>query len=219
MVSSVYSHPYDRDERLSRLGTTREEWIEVTKAVVAGRSGATDNDPISAGGYLAYLLGTRRMREIFRAKGLEKEALDGIETVVDHKRKLRFAVVSTDAGTANIHRSPRNRTHKGPASKKAVDLNCQYELGLYDRDGNPLPGKESGDGYAFWYLCVFDDGESVRAELSSPVEFESGHFVKFSERIFILGADEWDEIIVSDPDEDSRDEDSDGDYQIDISRK
>lgn len=214
MASVIYAHPYDRDERLNRLGTSREDWIEVVKACVAGRSGSTDNDAASAGGYLAWLLGTRRMREIFRAKELEKESLNGIEAVTNHKRKTRFAVVNTDVGTADRDRSPKNRTCKGPASERVVDLNNQYELGLCAPDGKVLTREDAGDGYVLWYLCVFDDGNTVRAELSSPVEFKSGFFKKFSERIFIIGPDEWDAIILSEPDDEA-----DDDYDIDVSRK
>lgn len=214
MVAFIYAHPYDRDERLRRLGAAREDLIEVVKACVAGRGGATDNDPQSAGGQFAWIYATRRMREIFRAKGLEKEILNGVETVVDRERKIRFSVVSTDKGTADRNRSPKNRTGKGPASELITDLNNQYEFGLVDSLGNPIAREDSSGGYSFWYLCIYDDGNDVRAELSNPVEFKSGYFVKFSERIFILGPGEWDEVSVSDSDDDLG-----PDFQIDVHRK
>ena len=214
MVAHIYAHPYECKERLQRLGTSREEWIEVVKACVAGRGDATDNDPQSAGGQFAWIFGTRQMREIFRRKGLDKEVLNGVETVVDHKRRVRFAIVSTDGGTADRDRSPRNRTPKGAASEKITDLNNQYELGLVDSSGNPITQKDESDGYSFWYLCVYDDGNEVRAELSSPVEFRSGYFIKFSERIFILGPDEWSDVTISNPDDDPGLE-----LEIDVRRK
>ncbi len=214
MVAIIYAHPYECRERLDRLGTSREDWIEVVKACVAGRGDATDNDPQSAGGQFAWIFGTRQMREIFRRKGLDKEVLNGVETVVDHKRSVRFAIVSTDGGTADSDRSPKNRTPKGAASEKITDLNNQYELGLVDSSGNPIPQKDEGDGYSFWYLCVYDDGNDVRAELSSPVGFRSGYFIKFSERIFILGPGEWSGVRISNPDDDLGPE-----LEIDVRRK
>lgn len=213
MVAIIYAHPYERDERLHRLNVKRDDLIDVVKACVAGRGDATDNDPQSAGGQFAWIFGTRRMREIFRPKGWEKEIFLGIETIVDRERKIKIAVVSTDKGTANSDRSPRNRTQKGPASEMIADLNNQYDLELVDRSGNPI-ALDNSDGYTFWYLCVFDDGDNVRAELSNPVKFASEYFVKFSERIFILGPDEWDEVSISDTDDDLGPE-----YQIDVTRK
>ena len=81
MVAVVYAHPYEFRERLDRLGTSLDEWIEVVKACVAGRGDATDNHPQSAAGQFAWIFGTGRMREIFRRKGLDKEVLNGVETV------------------------------------------------------------------------------------------------------------------------------------------
>ena len=39
----------------------------------------------------------------------------------------------------------------------------------------------------------------MRAELSRPIEFDSVYFVKFSERIFILGPGDWEKIAISAP--------------------
>lgn len=214
MVAIIYAHPYECRERLDRLGTSRDDWIEVVKACVAGRGDATDNHPQSAGGQFAWIFGTGRMREIFRRKGLDKEIVNGVETVVDHERKVRFAVVSTDRGTADLDRSPKNRTPKGAASEKITDLNNQHEMDFVDPSGNPIPRKDEGDGYSFWYLCVYDDGNDVRAELSSPIGFKSGYFIKFSERIFILGPNEWTDLSISKPDDDLGSE-----LEIDVRRK
>jgi len=206
MVADVYSHPRDCDERLERLGVTRKQLIDVVKECVAGRGGATDNDPRSAGGQFAWIYGTRRLRAILRSLGWEKEIFNGLETVVHRNRKIRIAVGSFDEGTADPDRSPRNRTEKGSASELVTDLNLQYEL----------PGvatqKDEGDGYSFWYLCIFDDGSNVRAELSSPIEFKSGYFIKFSERIFIIKDGEWGAVNVAAPEDGP-------DLQIDVRRK
>ena len=121
---------------MNRLGVTRDELVDIVRACVAGRGGATDNDPRSAGGQLAWILGTRRMREVFRKKGLDKEVLNGVETVVDHLRMNRFVVVSTDNGTSDPNRSPRNRTEKGPASEQITDLNNEL-LRPFSQAPNP----------------------------------------------------------------------------------
>lgn len=215
MTSTTYEEPYDRDKRLRELGLSRDVLIQIVEACVIGRGDTTDNDPRSAGGYFAYSFGTRRMRELYRGKdGWEKGQVDGIETIDHHGRRIRVAVVSTDAGTCIKTRSPRNRTCKGPAAEKVTDLNNQTEMDFVDQSGRPLPRIENVSDYTMWYLCIFDSGSTVRAELSMPVIFRSGYFIKFAERIFIIGSGEWDEIEHVEPREEAE-----PDFEIEIRRK
>ena len=86
--------------------------------------------------------------------------------------------MNADDGTAEPTRSPRNRTPKGPAAEKVTDLNDQIEMFKRRETGAP------DDQNAIWYLCIFDDGKTVRAELSRPIEFKSQYFVEYAERIF-----------------------------------
>ncbi len=152
-----------------------------------------------------------RLRQIFRRTGWEKSYEDGIETVIEHERKIQIAVMSTDSATADINRSPRNRTIKGPASEKVVDLNNQYELFKRDEMG---PHKKPL--YSLWYLCIYDNGSKVRAELSRPIEFTAGYISKFSERIFILKDGDWEKVILEPPDDRPTQDD---DLKIDVRRK
>jgi hypothetical protein len=102
--------------------------------------------------------------------------------------------MNTDNGTADRRRSPRNRTIKGPAAEKITDLNDQHEMFTRSETGPAPP-----EGYPTWYLCIYDDGKNVRAELSRPSEFRSGYFEGFSERIFLVQGDDWSKIAVSSP--------------------
>lgn len=211
MTAIIYAEPGERNRRLRALGCSRSQLIEVVEACVAARGGCTDNDPKSAPGYEAWRVGTRLLREIFLRKEWEKYDLNGIEAIINHALKIRISLVNTDAGTGDISKSPRNRTLKGPATQKVTDLNNQAEL-----PGIPGLGDGIGDepGYEMWHLCVFDDGNLVRAELSCPIEFKSGFFVKFKERIFILGPGEW-----NDPDSRSKGRDFGQEVDIQIRRK
>lgn len=211
MVAIIHAEPWDRDRRLRELGSTREDWIEVVQACVAARGYCTNNDPKSAPGYMAWRAGVRRMREIFRPQGWEKEDLDGVETIVHPGRKIRITVTNTDAGTTDPNRSPRNRTVKGPATERIIDLNNQIEMFPHENLGNV---SWPNDGYSMWNLCVFDNGNVVRAELSRPIEFRSGYFIKFSERIWILGPGDWDEFSLVAPEDDAG-----PDFQIEVRRK
>jgi len=106
-------------------------------------------------------------------------------------------VMNTDAGTADVTRSPLNRTRKGPAAEQVIDLNNQFEM--YKREEMAA---DIEPPYSLWYLCQHDDGKKVRAELSRPVEFSASYVVKFSERIFILEDGDWERIRLTPPAED-----------------
>ena len=101
------------------------------------------------------------------------------------------AIMNTDDGTAAKNRTPRNRTPKGIATASAVDLNNQFEMFKRSEVG---PTEEPP--YSLWYLCIFDNGKLVRAELSRPSGYAAGTIVKFDERIFILGGGDWEKIVL-----------------------
>jgi hypothetical protein len=195
MVSIIHTERREIDRRLAQyFDSTREQWIEIVTAMVAARGGCTANNAKSAPGFYAWDAGVRRMREIFGKEGWENGDEEGIETVINHELKKKVAILNADAGTGDKTRCPRNRTPKGPAAERAVDLNDQIEL--FKRHEIP---EQPRDQNAVWYLCVFDDGKTVRAELSRPIEFDTVYFVKFSERIFILGPGDWEKIAISAP--------------------
>jgi len=119
--------------------------------------------------------------------------------------------MSTDSGTSDRNQSPRNRTIKGPASEKVVDLNNQYEM--FKRN-EIAPFEEPP--YSLWYLCIYDNGSKVLAELSRPVEFKAGYISKFSERIFILRDGDWEKVVLTPADDQPA---YDDDLKIDVRRK
>lgn len=210
MAAIIHADPRMCDRRLRQyFNSTRDQWIEVVKAAVAARARCTENNARSAPGYYAWDAGTVRARQIFRREGWENGDHNGIETIWNSDLKKMIAVVNTDAGTADASRSPRNRTLKGPASEKVADLNNEGLLFKRSEMGPPseLP-------YALWYLCIYDDGGKVRAELSHPTKYKSGYVVEFSERIFILRDGEWEKVIIDTPAEDAGQ-----DFEIDVVRK
>ena len=212
MASVIHAARWERNHRLRELGCEYEDLIEVVRAGVAGRAGCTANDPISAPGYEAWRFGTRCLRERFlRKEGWESDNTLNIESIVHRERGIRISFVNADEGTGMPLRSPRNRTPKGVATESVTDLNGQLEL------GGPIPrladAAQSAE-FETWHLCVFDDGAQVRAELSRPVEFASGHFVKFAERILLLQDGDWDGLGT-----DMLDDDIGPDIELSIRRK
>jgi len=192
----IRTEEWDRNKRLRELGLVlpgfadpRWGLLEAVRAAVAGRAGTTDNDARSAAGYNAWNFPTRRLREVYRGSGgWDKFEENGVEGIINAERKLKVIAVSTDDGTCDPTRSPRNRTPKGPETGKVIDLNNQMSL------FRPEALAAQGGGYQTWEFCTFDDGNDVRAELSCPVHFSGSHFLKFSERIFLIGPGEWQRI-------------------------
>jgi hypothetical protein len=195
MVAIIHSDRRTVDRRLSQyFNSTPDQWIDIVKAAVAARSRCTDDSPKSAPGYFAWEAATTRSRQMFCREGWEKGEENGIETIVNQGLKKKVAILNTDWGTCDKSRSPKNRTLKGAAQDRVIDLNNQYELFTAHeiRSFKEPP-------YSLWYLCIFDDGTTVRSEISRPSEYSSGYIVKFSERIFILQEGDWEKVLLSEP--------------------
>jgi hypothetical protein len=198
------------DRRLAQyFNSSRDQWVEIVKAAVAARARCTDDSPKSAAGYFAWEAATTRSRQMFRREGWEKGCEDGIETIEHRELKKKIGIMNTDSGTSDKSRTPRNRTPKGPAQEKVMDINDQYEM---FKRGEIGPVKEAP--YSLWYLCIFDDGTSVRAEISRPSEYSGNYFVEFAERIFLLEDGDWEKVLLATPADDGP-----KDIEINVRRK
>lgn len=210
MVAIIYETERDCDRRLAQyFNSTRNQWIDIVKAVVAARGSCTDHNPKASPGYLAWDAGITRMRQIFCREGWEAGDDNGVELIINRDFRRKVTMMNADRGVCDLSRSPRNRTEKGPAAEKITDLNSQLDL---FRQEHPREIKQ--DVFDLWQLCVFDDGKEVRAELSRPIEFKSGFFVGYSERIWILRPGEWERIAIEIPSDDRGQ-----DFDISIRRK
>ena len=210
MAALIHDDPRIVDRRLNQyFNSTRDQWIEVVKASVSARARCTEDNAKSAPGYYAWDAATARKRQIFCPQGWKRGDHNGIETIVNHDLKKIVAAMNTDSGTADRLRTPRNRTPKGSATERVTDLNNQYELfkvsDVRRVDESP---------YSFWYLCVHDDGKTVRAEISRPSEFEAATIVGFSERIFILREGDWGKVMLE-----PQDHGTGSDFEINVRRK
>ena len=210
MDNAVYKEAWDARWRLKELGLTLEQLIEVVRASVAGRGDCTDNDPPSAPGWSSWRYGIRRLREIFRQEGWEKDDTGQLSTIANHERRIKVAVCNTDDGTAIENRIPRNRSRKGVISERATDRNVTpYIFPEMEEDA----ARNTAD-YVTWYLCIYNEDDCVRAELSCPSAFEAGYFTRYSERIFILSEDDWKTM-----DFPQQDDNSGPDIEVSVRRK
>jgi hypothetical protein len=198
MPAIYLTNPIVVDNRLETLGWSREELLEVVGAMVSARRSCTENDPSSAPGWMAWKDGTRRLREIGRAKGLSKADFDQIPCVVDDMRRLRFSVCNTDDGTAVEGRTPQNRSKKGPGTERAATNNQGSLFDLFEalKESEasaiiPLSRIRPQPGIIVsWFLLTYCEGDEIRAELSCPIETEGGFFADFYERIVLVGPDD-----------------------------
>jgi len=214
MAAIIHESPRECDRRLAQyFNSTRAQWIEIVKAMVAARASRGADSPKASPGYFAWDAGITRMRQIFRREGWESGDDNGIELILNRDFRRKITVMNADAGVCDLNRSPRNRTLKGPAAEKITDLNNQ--LDLFRREH---PRETKANAFDLWQLCVFDDGQLVRAEMSRPIEFSSGYFIGYSERIWILRPGDWERIAIE-TSSDGIGESAGKDFEINIRRK
>jgi hypothetical protein len=179
-------------DRLMDLGWSVDELQDVVDAMVSARKDCTENDPPSAPGWMAWKSGTRRLREIGAEKGWEREVLDGVSWTRDMQRGIRIAVCNTNEHTAVFGGIPQHRVNRSrPATSKAVSCN---QASFFDSilPSGIVPLSRIGPQphrVVNWYLCVYDDGATVRAELSCPSSSDDGRFTSFYEQIHLPLAD------------------------------
>ena len=108
-----------------------------------------------------------------RPNGWQKDDTDQLSIIVNHTLGMRIAVANTDDATGLISDDavPQNGSNKGAATDRVVDSNQHSLFRLIDADTKVVPfrprERHSGS-YATFYLCVFNEGDEVRAEFSCP---------------------------------------------------
>jgi hypothetical protein len=217
---AVRVEPWDVENRLAELGFKKDELLAVVESCVAQHAFCSVNDPPNAKGYEIFRWGVRRLREIKCIDGWDRDDTNGYSTLVNHRQKIRVAVINSDEGTGdpNPEVVPQNRTRKGVKSLEVALANewAKRQGSLGGPDWAPIPpGVEvlQFTGYTTWHLCIYIAGDTVRAELSVLHDFDSGYFKQCFERIIILGFGDWDRLVIR------GDEDDGPDLQVRITRK
>lgn len=203
------------DQRLNELGWSRNELLEVVFASVAARSSATLNDPLGTAGWLAWQQGVRRLREVGITKGWTRIDLDRIPYIYNASSQVKITVANTDEGTGMPSSLPQNRSKKGAATERLVEINQFTFSRLLEESENP-EGAETTEAIESeaWYLCIFSEDDVVRAELSCPVECTGGYLSSFRERIILLGDEGSSPIKRIDPVSDGGE-----DFSVEVTRK
>lgn len=217
MSSNIFKKQTKVAGNLNKLGTSIDKLRVVIEAVATARASVTPNDPAGARGYLGWQMGTRRLREVHAGlDGWEKDDTDQVPTIRNEFLGIRIAILNTDDGTCIEKSMPKNRSKKGPATDNAVDINQGTFLDVLEESitkVTPIRAKAPNTCLTY-YLCVYQEGDDVRGELSLATQTSSGYLVDFSERTFVLGGES------GDPDHITRKSDSDdSEFNIPVSRK
>ncbi|WP_046658345.1 hypothetical protein [Lysobacter capsici] len=188
MQTQIINSPVEVQSRLSELGWDQIELVEVVYAMVAGRNGCTANDPVSAPGWMAWKEGVRRIREIGATKGWRRTEIDQVPWTIDVESGVKFTVLNSNEAAGVKEQDPQNRNKRGAAAERAVQTNVdQLNLAFpdmpFDQGEAALPDRLLET--VSWYLFVFCEGDTIRAELSCPVGIAGGFFTQFKERIFL----------------------------------
>jgi hypothetical protein len=170
--------------RLSALGVTKEELLDVVRAAVGGRRDATPFDPVNAGGLFAWIYGTRQLRAIFVPKEWVAGRTDNIESVFNPVAGIKIIYQSAERASDPML-DPLAISKKGVGAARAVEMG-QGEFWPEMRTEEIREGSAAN-----WYLFVYANGDDVRAELSYPMAIEGDQFCGFNERILLVQKGEW----------------------------
>ncbi|MEW9307549.1 hypothetical protein [Labrys neptuniae] len=177
------------DARLADFGISRQELLEIVHGVVAARADATADDPASAEGLLAYIYGTRYVRQVFQAHGWIRYRENNVESVRHPDRPLKVVYQSVDLAADLLHR-PQAVSGKGSGADRVIAVG---QAGLFPEEEMEAARDQSLAELrtGVWFFCVSVQGDDVRAELSLPSGISGDNFAGFIERIFIVGGGEW----------------------------
>jgi len=179
--------------RLRDLGSSHDWLIETANAMAAAGAECTDNDPSGARGWRRWQMGTRRIRELHcTSEEWCRDETDQVASIFNHQLGVRIVVCNTDDGTCVEGRAPKNRSKKGAATDRAVDGNQAsfWDYGTMDEKVISLrPARAEPESLVTWHLCVYHEGEDLRAELSCAIAASGGFFEEYRERIFIFGGE------------------------------
>ena len=188
----LYIDDWDIDARLAEFGVTRSELYQVVREVVGARADAVENDPLSAAGQFAYIIGTRNTRALLRSKGWLVDRRENIEATTHPDRHVKVVYQSVDLAGDPLH-TPRAISGKGSGAERAILQDSLFS----DQEIAALAVRSVSQPPAgVWFLCVSVNGDDVRAELSKASGVAGGNFKSFDERIFILRKGEWEKIRV-----------------------
>ncbi len=190
------------------FGVSKEELLQIVFAAAAARADTVPNDPRNAGGQFAYSYGVRATRDLFLAKGWSIDRTDNIEATKNSETGIKVVFQNVDTAADPLF-EPKAISKKGPAAKRLVAQGQTHLFADMEQEAQAQINATT------WFLCVSDDGDEVRAEISCPITLEDGQFCGFHTRIFLLGSGEWENLAFNSDEYELPDDN----IEIELSRK
>jgi hypothetical protein len=207
MAMPVIAEDHAVVPRLSQLGLRRDLLLDVVRAATGARRVSTPFHPLSAGGLLSWIEGTRQLRRAFFPLGWQTCRRDNIESIFNPGFGLKVVFQNAERA-GDLLRDPLACSRKGAGAARAVELG-QYEL---------WPEHKAVEvaelNATTWVLFVYGDGDDVRAELSCPIAINGEQFDGFHERIILVEKGGWDASLPL-PDT----EEPPAEYEVNVSRR
>lgn len=169
--------------RLRELGLDVQSLLEVVFQGEQARAEATAHDPINAAALDAYRYRVRGIRDRLVPRGWVLDRDGGVEKTWSPDRKHVIITRAGDSGVGVRGAFPQPKQKPGNEVRTIVEDAC---LLLDPNWMNVVPKKRKKDDFATWMLLVYQQGDEVRSELSSPTSLNDDDVVLgWHERILL----------------------------------
>ena len=183
-AQNLYNDPDDARAKLTELDLTPPQLWGALKYGWSHAVDCTLHDPSYVRAFLPTGKTTRGLRDQLVRNGWKANDVMGYPLTIHPEGRLAIVVAAGDRQTASdTGPQPRNRSPKGPATKRAINLNQQMFAGM-----ELLPSV--WELRPTWMLLFrFNTpGAQIKAELSYPIGFnEDGYVTGWGARIILPG--------------------------------
>lgn len=162
-----------------------DKLVEVVRSADSARALCTSYDPVGFDLIMMNARAARGLREMFCGERWEPDDTDNQAGIRNPHRKLRVIHCNFDKHAGDSTTTPANLTEKGAASRAKVRCNRTGWI-----PGLPKPMVEQAEYTTYVLGTYFDAKRGLRAELSRPIGFSSGHYIDFKPRVILLDGSE-----------------------------
>ncbi|BBC40494.1 hypothetical protein PDPE_1-01334 [Photobacterium damselae subsp. piscicida] len=165
---------------LKSLKLTESTLIEALTRGLSARRSMTSNNPATSGGQYFYSETTRALRELLSPQGYKRESIRNVELTVNEELGVAIYLCGGCDQTGLENGRPQSSYDKGDFTLELFGLH-QHETPNLDLFPDLLPTRRTQNSLKceIWFLVHHIDkvDNSIRAELSRPVSFNSKGYV------------------------------------------
>ena len=193
LPTAIRINAADVTTRLHELDLQREDLLQAIHFGVTYAAECTQHDPSGAAGYLLWVKGTRKLRDILIPAGWDVSAEQNPPLTVHPSGLWAICVASGDACTGIPEQTPATRYDRGPATQRIVSINQLSFSALSPDWARP----DSALVRQTWFLLHYRDdrADEVRVELSLPAEMAPDGYVRQWKERIILGVASDDPVV------------------------